>query len=95
MQKLLLSLAILPLAACGVEGGDTTALTESEAASRPAASTVDFGNDNGSWANDGECDDPRFKGPGMTTTPLLDEDIKADATDCRTAYERGDLTLIE
>ena len=56
-------------------------------------SKVDFGDDNGSWANDGECDDPRFTGPGMTTTTLLDEDILHDATDCRQAYEAGRLTL--
>lgn len=54
---------------------------------------IDFGDDAGTWANDGECDDPRFEGPGMTTTTLLDSDIKHDATDCRTAYEAGQLTL--
>ncbi len=95
MRKIILSLAILPLAACGAEGGDTTALTAEELASRTDAASVDFGTDSGEWANDGECDDPRFKGPGMTTTPLLEEDTKADATDCRTAYESGNLTLIE
>jgi len=95
MNKFLISLAILPLAACGADGGDTSALTEAEQADRDPIGIVDFGNDDGAWANDGECDDPRFKGPGMTTTPLLDDDIKADATDCRTAYENGDLTLIK
>ncbi len=92
MRIILASLMAIPLAACGGDA-DTGALTDSEMSSRPDVSEVDFGNDNGAWANDGECDDPRFKGPGMTETPLLDEDIKADATDCRTAYERGDLTL--
>lgn len=58
-----------------------------------AQSDIDFGNDDSEWANDGECDDPRFQGAGMTATPLLDEDIKRDATDCRTAYEAGNLTL--
>ena len=95
MRNLLITLAIVPLAACGYEGGDTTELTAEEQQSRPSTSNVDFGNDSSMWANDGECDDPRFKGPGMTTTPLLEEDTRADATDCRTAYERGDLTLIE
>lgn len=55
--------------------------------------TIDFGNDSGEWANDNECDDMRFAGPGMTTTPLLQEDIMRDATDCRTAFEAGRLTL--
>ncbi|WP_100368730.1 hypothetical protein [Yoonia maricola] len=55
--------------------------------------TIDFGNDEGDWSNDDECDDMRFAGPGMTTTPLLQDDIMRDATDCRTAYEAGLLTL--
>ncbi|MEL6840904.1 MAG: hypothetical protein AAFP85_16575 [Pseudomonadota bacterium] len=55
--------------------------------------TIDFGNDSGDWANDGECDDMRFAGPGMTTTPLLQDDIMRDATDCRDAYAAGRLTL--
>lgn len=59
----------------------------------PAAIAVDFGNDSSRWANDGECDDPRFTGPGMTSTPLLDEDILADATDCRQAWQAGRITL--
>ena len=57
------------------------------------AQSIDFGNDSSEWSNDGECDDPRFEGPGMTLTPLLDEDILSDATDCRTAFEAGRLTL--
>lgn len=57
------------------------------------AQTVDFGDDSSTWSNDGECDDPRFEGPGMTNTVLLDEDIRSDATDCRTAFEAGLLTL--
>ncbi len=55
--------------------------------------TIDFGNDSGEWSNDGECDDMRFAGPGMTTTPLLQDDIMRDATDCREAYSAGRLTL--
>lgn len=55
--------------------------------------TVDFGDDSGEWANDGECDDMRFVGPGMTTTALIDDDIMRDASDCRTAYEAGEIKL--
>ncbi|WP_394180264.1 hypothetical protein [Yoonia maritima] len=58
-----------------------------------ADGTIDFGNDSGQWANDQECDDMRFAGPGMTSTPLLQEDIMRDATDCRTAFNAGSLTL--
>lgn len=55
---------------------------------------IDFGTDNGEWANDNECDDPRFEGPGMTATQLLSDDILNDATDCRTAFEAGNLSLV-
>lgn len=56
---------------------------------------VDFGTDSGAWANDGECDDPRFSGEGMTATTLLDSDIRADASDCLAAWRAGGLTLSE
>lgn len=54
---------------------------------------VDFGIDSSTWANDGECDDPRFKGEGMTSTILLDSDIGADASDCLAGWRAGILTL--
>ena len=63
--------------------------------SAPAAASdayPDFGDDGSEWANDGECDDKRFDGSGMTSTLLLDTDIGHDATDCRIAYEQGRLT---
>lgn len=63
------------------------------AAGAASAQSIDFGNDSSQWSNDGECDDPRFEGPGMTSTPLLDSDIGRDASDCRRAYQDGRLTL--
>ena len=57
------------------------------------AQQVVFGDDSGDWSNDGECDDPRFEGPGMTLTPLLHDDVLRDASDCRNAYEKGALSL--
>ena len=57
-----------------------------------AQGSVNFGNDSSQWANDGECDDPRFEGQGMATT-LLGEDLGRDATDCRVLYERGLIRL--
>ena len=57
------------------------------------AIAVDFGTDSSRWANDGECDDPRFTGPGMTSTPLLDEDTRHDASDCRRAFQAGQIRL--
>lgn len=54
---------------------------------------VDFGDNSSVWANDGECDDPRFEGSGMAAASL-DEDRRRDAADCRAAYEAGTITLI-
>lgn len=54
---------------------------------------INFGHDSGEWANDFECDDPRFTGKGMTSTPLLDSDIRRDATDCAAAYRAGQIKL--
>ncbi len=67
------------------DGGTSTPATATPA-------TIDFGDDSSEWANDGECDDPRFAGPGAADE-LVDEDIMRDATDCRTAYEEGTVTL--
>lgn len=61
-------------------------------ASAPIA-TVDFGDNSSVWANDGECDDPRFEGNGMAAA-TLDEDRGRDAADCRAAYEAGTITPI-
>jgi hypothetical protein len=55
---------------------------------------VDFGSDTSAWINDGECDDPRFVGEGMAAQPQ-DVDIMADATDCRTLYEAGMISLMD
>ncbi len=56
---------------------------------------IDFGDDSSMWANDGECDDPRFVGPGMTDTQLLESDRGHDATDCIEAYRAGRIQLRE
>ncbi|MCP8882769.1 hypothetical protein NIM87_04605 [Devosia sp. XJ19-1] len=58
------------------------------------SAAVDFGDDTSEWANDGECDDPRFTGASMAAE-LEDVDISHDATDCRTAFEAGNITLAE
>ncbi len=60
-----------------------------------AALEIDFGDDAGSWPNDNECDDPRFSGPGMAQSDLLDSDIGHDASDCETAFKAGRISLIE
>ncbi len=47
-----------------------------------------FGDDSSEWANDGECDDPRFFGEGMATD-LGTMDVGRDASDCRALLEAG------
>ena len=73
-----------------VEQGTATYIGEEGA---PAVATFDYGADWSKWANDGECDDPRFAGPG-TAKKLLDEDEYGDATDCRTLEEAGEVRII-
>ena len=73
-----------------VEAGTATLKTGTDTAITLA--DIDFGDDSSDWANDGECDDPRFTGTGVANT-LLEEDLKADATDCRAAVEAGTATL--
>ncbi len=72
-----------------VDGGDTPAPNQP-----PAMRDVDFGDDTSEWANDGECDDPRFTGSAMAEE-LEDVDIGRDASDCRAAFEAGEITLAE
>ncbi len=47
--------------------------------------SVEFGDDASTWANDQECDDPRFFGTGMAAN-LLESDILHDASDCRALF---------
>ncbi|MEO9462026.1 MAG: hypothetical protein ABJ242_04750 [Marinomonas sp.] len=74
---------------------DASAKSATETPTFTAESDIDWGSDLGEFANDGECDDKRFEGAGMTDTELLDEDVKTDASDCRTAFEAGRLKLRE
>jgi hypothetical protein len=101
-NSLLAAFALAALAACSAGGDEADASdskrvaladTEGVGGKAAAGAAPDFGDDNGDYAKDGECDDMRFEGPGMTTTPLLDEDIKHDATDCRAAFNDGRLTF--
>src|SRR5690606_4707200 len=70
----------------GADSDDTT-----QPMGRPE---IDSGDDSSEWANDGECDDPRFTGAGAAAE-LGDEDRMKDATDCQAAYEAGTVTLSE
>lgn len=53
---------------------------------------ITFGNDTGAFANDGECDDPRFAGNGMAASPS-DSHIRRDASDCLVAFQAGDIAM--
>ena len=55
---------------------------------------IDFGDNASDWANNGECDDMRFEGAGMTSLELLFAGILHDATDCRGGFESNRLTLV-
>ncbi|MEM9738253.1 MAG: hypothetical protein AAF829_00135 [Pseudomonadota bacterium] len=58
------------------------------------ASAINFGNDSGAWAKDGECDDPRFVGQGVASV-TEESDRFRDATDCRALFEKGVIQLDE
>lgn len=49
---------------------------------------INFGDDTSVWANDAECDDPRFEGPGAADV-LLADDLYRDATDCLKLLQAG------
>ncbi len=53
---------------------------------------IAFGDDSSSWANDAECDDPRFEGEGMAGN-LNQDDILKDATDCKALFDAGKIQL--
>jgi ankyrin repeat protein len=63
------------------------------AVSSPLHAQPDFGDDSSRYANDGECDDPRFQGSGAANT-RVESDRGHDATDCRTLYRSGEVTLV-
>lgn len=54
----------------------------------PASRELDFGDDTAMWSNDGQCDDPRFTGPGISKD-AIDMNLGHDASDCRAAFEAG------
>ena len=53
---------------------------------------IAWGDNSSQWANDGDCDDPRFDGPWAHSV-LLPEDVMRDANDCRMRYDRGEVFL--
>ncbi len=71
---------------------DSGSSSKSASTSRPAITDIDFGDDKGEYAKDGECDDTRFTGPGMTNLRRLNSEIGHDSSDCRAAYEQQRIT---
>lgn len=70
------------------ESEDSTAETQAQLAS----SEITWGDDSGNYANDDACDDGRFHDDGDEWTYQRNHVLK-DATDCRTLYEAGNITL--
>ena len=62
------------------------------AVTSPLHAQPGFGDNTSRWANDGECDDPRFEGEGAADT-LLEADNGHDANDCRKLFGAGKITL--
>lgn len=61
----------------------------------PASSAeIDFGDDAGEYAKDGECEDRRFIGLGMGSL-VSAEAQKHDATDCKRLFDAGLLKLVD
>lgn len=55
-------------------------------------SGIAWGNNSSEWANDGDCDDPRFDGPWAHSI-LFPGDAMRDANDCRQLYAEGKVFL--
>lgn len=53
---------------------------------------VKFGDNSSEYADDGECDDPRFDGPGSVSAIGMD-DLLRDSNDCIAACARGSIWL--
>ncbi|MHA7901174.1 MAG: type III secretion system chaperone family protein [Henriciella sp.] len=70
----------------------TNATPDAPSNEQPASSAIDFGDDSGEYANDAACDDGRFTDEGDDWS-YQRAHVKRDATDCRTLYEAGEITL--
>lgn len=56
------------------------------------AADIRFGDDTSEYSNDGECDDRRFRGAGVTEE--MDwADATHDATDCQKLFNSGKISL--
>jgi hypothetical protein len=76
----------------GYQSGALRVWDAARARAATNCAAIDFGNDSSDWAQDGECDDFRFEGPG-TAWVMLPEDNFRDATDCRRLCGLGQIAL--
>ena len=74
------------------QAGTISLVSAKKAPGRPSVGAIDFGDNSSEWANDGECDDPRFTGSGAADI-LVEADLMRDANDCRAAYRAGTIRL--
>lgn len=61
---------------------------EHEARAVTQCSRIDFGDNSSEWANDGDCDDPRFEGRG-SASGIASVDRGKDANDCSIQCKAG------
>lgn len=76
----------------GFQAGTISLWNRAEAEAATSCARIDFGDDSSDFANDLECDDPRFEGMGSASI-LLSEDRGRDASDCRQLCEMGVLFI--
>lgn len=81
----------LPQAQLKISAAQPLWNSASSGAERSSAAIV-WGDNSSSWANDGECDDPRFAGPGVAQGNNA-TDRYQDAYDCRLLYQQGEIYL--
>lgn len=70
------------------------ALPWSQSTSNSTGTGIEWGDNTSNWADDGECDDPRFAGPGTSSAAAAAHRFH-DANDCRTLYQQGQIYLRE
>lgn len=75
-----------------LQAGMIQRVSEEKGIAATQCETIDFGDDSSEWANDDECDDPRFDGHGTSSTIALD-DLMIDASDCRSQCRSGTIWL--
>ncbi|MGB0798116.1 MAG: hypothetical protein ACPGRD_02190 [Planktomarina sp.] len=74
------------------DGGVIKLVSESAGRAATQCDVIEFGDNTSEWANDAECDDPRFDGPGVDSIILI-SDLLSDARDCRSQCNKGNAWL--